>query len=78
MIHLIHQPDLYDLISKYCPINSVIWEIVANRYRTKTGESKMDEGSPYMKYWIILSNLGHLRLDPLNEGHLAEVFTDTG
>ena len=34
----IHQPTLYDLISKYRPINPVMWEMVANQYRTKTGE----------------------------------------
>jgi len=34
----IHQLTLYDLISKYRPINSVMCEMVANQYRTKTGE----------------------------------------
>ena len=34
----IHQPTLYDLISRYRSINDVMWEMVANQYRTKTGE----------------------------------------
>ena len=31
-----------------------------------------------MRYWVILSNLGQMRIGPENEGHLAKVFVDTG
>ena len=31
-----------------------------------------------MRHWIILSNLGQIRLGSDNEGHLARIFIDTG
>jgi len=33
---------------------------------------------PFMRYWIILSNLGQVRICAHNEGHLAKIFVDTG
>ena len=32
----------------------------------------------FMRHWIILSNLGRIRLGSYNEGHLARIFIDTG
>ena len=33
---------------------------------------------PFMRHWIILSNLGRVRLGSDNEGHLGLIFVDTG
>ena len=30
----------------------------------------------FMRYWIILSNLGQVRIGAHNEGHLAKIFVD--
>ena len=38
-----HKPTLYDLIAQYLPISSVVWDVVANHYRSKTGEPKVRE-----------------------------------
>jgi len=31
-----HKPTLYDLVAQYRPIRSVMWDVVANQYRSKT------------------------------------------
>ena len=33
---------------------------------------------PFMRFWLILSNLGQERVGTGNEGHLVRVFVDTG
>ena len=35
---------------------------------------ELDTKVPFVRYWVILSNLGHLRIIPHNEGHLVKVF----
>ena len=37
-----------------------------------------DTKDPFMRYWVILSNLGQLRIGPENKGYLEKVFVDTG
>jgi hypothetical protein len=39
-----HKPTLYDLVAQYRPISSVMWDLVASQYRSKTGELKVRDG----------------------------------
>ena len=45
------------------------------RFRYSDIEEKSSD--PFMRHWIILSNLGQIRLGSDNEGHLARIVVDT-
>jgi len=49
-----------------------------SQIRVQFFDLEMETKDPFMRYWVILSNLGQLRVRPVNEGHLANVFVDTG
>ena len=40
--------------------------------------SNAEREDPFMRYWIILSNLGQVGIGTHNKGHLAKIFADTG
>ena len=46
--------------------------------RVRFSDLGKDTKDPFMRYWIILSNLGQMRIGPENEGHLSKLFVDTG
>ena len=46
--------------------------------RVRFFDLEKDTKDPFMRYRVILSNLGQLRIGPENERHLAKVFVDSG
>jgi hypothetical protein len=38
-----HKPTLYDLVAEFRPVSSVLWDVIANQYRSRTGEMKVRE-----------------------------------
>jgi hypothetical protein len=55
----IHQPTLYNLVQEHRPLNSVMWDVVANQYRAKTGELSV---RPDLKkyFWHKMCNGGKM------------------
>ena len=46
--------------------------------RVRFSDLESETKDPFMRFWVILSNLGHERTGVQNEGHPARVFVDTG
>ena len=46
--------------------------------RIRYSDLNAEREDPFLRYWIIFSNLGQLRIGAHNEGHLAKIFVDTG
>ena len=46
--------------------------------RVRFSDLEKDTKDPFMRYWIILSNLEQARIGPEYEGRLAKLFVDTG
>jgi len=46
--------------------------------RIRYPDLNAEREDPFMRYWIILSDRGQLRIGPHNEGRLAKIFVDTG
>ena len=46
--------------------------------RVRFSDLESETKDPFMRFWVILSNLGQERIGVQNEGHPARVFVDTG
>ena len=51
---------------------------VIRQIRIRYSDLNAEREDPFMRYWIILSNLGQVRIGDHNERHLSKIFVDTG
>ena len=51
---------------------------LVRQIRIRYSDIEENSSDPFMRHWIILSNLGQIRLSSDNEGHLARIFIDSG
>ena len=48
------------------------------KIRVRFSSLKSETKDPFMRFWVILSNLRQERVGVENEGHPVKVFVDTG